>query len=782
MNRCGWFFLGVLLLSGCGGGDGGNGPPTITSVVVSGDSTVILAGTRQLTATAMAGSTPVSTGVTFQWFSSDTTRATVSPSGLVSGVRLGSTSVTALAVLNGTPTSVSSLAHAMRTRIGSIVITPGTPTFASLGDSVLASAEARNALNAAVPGVTFTWLSRTPGVAEVTVRANNALADAVAIANGTARIVVRGDGVSDSVTATVQQIAASLALTPDTVTFGRIDSVLTPNITATDARGNAIPASALNWQSLNTAAATVNPATGAITSKNEGQSRVIATSGSLADTIRVGVALVYKSVDIATTGGLPAPIDSGVINRLNGTLQLGLIVRDSGNTVVPSPQGVTWSLKNDGTIATIGSSTGLITGNANIGRDTVVVVARTVRDSVPLIVKQVLATIAVTPASPAALNFVGDTQTFAAEPRDSGGAAIPGQTIAWSTNNAALGINAAGVATAIARTSATGITVKVRAATGGLTDSSTSIVVRQVPVSADLDPSSFGTLTAFGQSAQASCVVLDSASDTIPNHLCTWSALTAGVVTFNPTTAKTTTVTAVGNGTTTIRAQAATSLFGFKSVTVDQVAATVTISPANFGPTPDVQMITSQSAPFYAVVRDANDNIDSRARTDVVWAVSPPGAATVAATGTGTTTVTTGAGTGTATVTATIGAIGASRVVNIVGTGISYSGSIKTLLNNTCASVGCHGGSSPMQGLNLTSASSYSNLFDVAATEVPALKRVRAFRPDSSYLVHKIQGTQATVGGSGVRMPEGCTTNNSCLSNATINLIRDWILQGAPNN
>jgi len=83
--------------------------------------------------------------------------------------------------------------------------------------------------------------------------------------------------------------------------------------------------------------------------------------------------------------------------------------------------------------------------------------------------------------------------------------------------------------------------------------------------------------------------------------------------------------------------------------------------------------------------------------------------------------------------------------------------------------------------LSLTSANSYTNLFDVNAMELPSMKRVRAFRPDSSYMVHKIQGTQATVGGSGVRMPEGCA-GASCLSNTNINLIRNWILQGAVNN
>src|SRR6266545_1331790 len=770
MRRFRVILLGGLagVVVGCGGGGGDGGPPTITAVVVSGDSTVVLAGTRQLTAAAFSGSTPVSTGVTFQWTSSDTTRATVSASGLVSGVRLGSSNVTALAVLNGTPTSVSSSAHAMRTRIGSIVITPGTPTFASLGDSVLASAEARNALNAAVPGVTFTWLSRTPGVATVTARGNDALADAVAIANGTTRIVVTGDGISDSVTATVQQIATSLSITPDTTTFDRIGATVTPSFTALDARGNAVPA--LAWNSLNTAAATVNPTTGVITAVNEGQARIVGTSGSLTDTVRVGVALVYTSIQIATTGATPVAIDSGLINRLNGTLQLGVIVRDAGNTIVPGPQGVAWSLHR-GTIASIGSSSGLVTGNDSTGRDTVVVAARGVRDSVPLVIRQVLATIAVTPASPQPLNFVSDTQTFTAVPRDSGGARIPGKTVSWATGNVKLGIDAQTDTTALAHadsaTSAAGITVKIKATVDALTDSSRSIVVRQVPRFADLSPGSFGTLTAIGRTVQASCVVRDSASDTIPNHPCNSSALTANVVTFSPTTAKTTTITAAGNGSTTINATAATSVVGVNSVTVDQVAASVSLLPVNFG-TPDVQMTVSQSAPFIAVVRDSNNNVDRRPRTDVTWSVAPGTSASLSASSSEAVTVTTNASPGSETVQATIGALSGSRVVSIVSSGVGYAGSIRGLLGTTCASSSCHDAVGPMQGLRLTTDSSYANLFERASTELPTMRRVRAFRPDSSYLVHKIQGTQASVGGVGVRMPEGCS-GASCLSNATIN-------------
>jgi hypothetical protein len=49
--------------------------------------------------------------------------------------------------------------------------------------------------------------------------------------------------------------------------------------------------------------------------------------------------------------------------------------------------------------------------------------------------------------------------------------------------------------------------------------------------------------------------------------------------------------------------------------------------------------------------------------------------------------------------------------------------------------------------------------------------------PEISYLFHKISGTQASVGGSGARMPKG-----GQLSDAEIQTLRDWIAQGALDN
>src|SRR2546421_9741887 len=310
MKRFSLLLVGAGVLVGCGGGDGGGGgPPTITSVVVSGDSIVFLNGTRQLTATAKSGSTTVTNGVTFEWSSADTTRATVSASGLVSGVRLGATDITALAVLNGTPTSVTSSAHAIRVRIASVVVTPATP---------------------------------------------------------------------------------------------------------------------------------------------------------------------------------------------------------------------------------------------------------------------------------AALNFVGDTQRFAAEPRDAQGTAVAGLTITWSANDTVLAIAASGLATAVRRTSQGGRNVRVRASTDGVTDSSVQILVRQFPVAVNLNPSSFPTLTALGQHIAASCVVLDSANDTIPNHVCGWSVTgtDSGVVAFSPPAAATTQIIARKNGDANIRATAGAPVFAPHLLPVRQAAARGKLHPS----------------------------------------------------------------------------------------------------------------------------------------------------------------------------------------------------------
>ena len=110
-------------------------------------------------------------------------------------------------------------------------------------------------------------------------------------------------------------------------------------------------------------------------------------------------------------------------------------------------------------------------------------------------------------------------------------------------------------------------------------------------------------------------------------------------------------------------------------------------------------------------------------------------------------------------------------------TGLCFDIDIQPILSDNCAFSGCHAGTQPAQGQNLSNGVAYANIVCVQANERPGMMRVRPFEPDSSYLVHKIQGTQGAVGGSGERMPLGLTP----LTPSQISLIRTWITQGARN-
>ncbi len=90
----------------------------------------------------------------------------------------------------------------------------------------------------------------------------------------------------------------------------------------------------------------------------------------------------------------------------------------------------------------------------------------------------------------------------------------------------------------------------------------------------------------------------------------------------------------------------------------------------------------------------------------------------------------------------------------------------------TCAVPGCHGGAGAQQGLRLDPGFSAGNLINVPSPRDPNLIRVVPGDPDASFIVQKLQGTQTL----GDRMPDG----GPYLTTATVNVIRQWILDGAP--
>ncbi|MEE8134425.1 MAG: hypothetical protein V3T56_05180 [Gemmatimonadales bacterium] len=109
------------------------------------------------------------------------------------------------------------------------------------------------------------------------------------------------------------------------------------------------------------------------------------------------------------------------------------------------------------------------------------------------------------------------------------------------------------------------------------------------------------------------------------------------------------------------------------------------------------------------------------------------------------------------------------------GDQVTLSGDVQPIFTSNCALSGCHAGTNPQQGMNLSAGQTFANVVNVQAMELSTMNRVTPDEPDNSYLVHKVQGTHLNVGGSGNQMPLG----RSPLTQTDIDLIRAWIEAGA---
>jgi hypothetical protein len=74
----------------------------------------------------------------------------------------------------------------------------------------------------------------------------------------------------------------------------------------------------------------------------------------------------------------------------------------------------------------------------------------------------------------------------------------------------------------------------------------------------------------------------------------------------------------------------------------------------------------------------------------------------------------------------------------------------------------------------LTAGQAYGNIVNVPSVEMPGLSRIKPSDVANSYMYRKITGAGIT----GERMPLG----GPSLSDAQIQLVRNWIRRGAPND
>ncbi len=99
---------------------------------------------------------------------------------------------------------------------------------------------------------------------------------------------------------------------------------------------------------------------------------------------------------------------------------------------------------------------------------------------------------------------------------------------------------------------------------------------------------------------------------------------------------------------------------------------------------------------------------------------------------------------------------------------------VQVLFDDQCTS--CHSEPEAAARLDLEAAVTTGSLVDRPARGVEGRMLVAPGRPESSYLIDKLQGTHLEVGGRGARMPRRA----DALSDADVETIRRWIAAGAP--
>jgi uncharacterized protein YjdB len=302
--------------------------PVASVTVTPSSASVAIGRTVQLTATPKDASGNPLTGRAISWSSSDNTIATVSSSGLVTGVVAGSVTITATS--EGTSGTASIAVSGVP--VASVTVSPASASVQA-GQTQQLTATLKDANGNVLTGRTVAWSSNNTTVATV-----NGTGLVTAKVAGSATITAMSEGQSGTAAMTVTPVpVASVTVTPATagVTVGS-----TVQLTATpkDANGNPLTGRVITWQSSNSAIASVNgsglvsgaaaggPAT--ITATSEGQ------SGTAAVTVTTSTGAQFDHVFIVLEENNDyASVTSSSMPYLTGlAAQYGLATQYYANT------------------------------------------------------------------------------------------------------------------------------------------------------------------------------------------------------------------------------------------------------------------------------------------------------------------------------------------------------------------------------------------------------------------------------------------------------------------
>jgi uncharacterized protein YjdB len=506
--------------------------PIATIAVTPATDTVAVSQTLQLTATPKDAQDGILTGRAITWSSSDASKATVSSTGLVTGVSPGAVTITAS---SEGKTGASSITVKPKP-VGAVILSP-TQVSVELGSTLQLTAQVTDAEGNVLSGRPITFSSSNTSVATVS---STGLITAVAI--GAATITATSEGKTGTADVTVTPVpVASVDVSPSTASFTIGQSGQFAAI-AKDAKGSVLTGRPASWTSGAPSVATVSN-TGVVTAVGPGSAVVFATVEG-----KIGSATVTVR-QIAVTSVTVAPAVSNIAG--GASVQLAATVR-AGTTVL-TDRIVGWSSSNDA-VAVV-SSTGRVTG-LKAGVVTITATCEGVSGTAVVVVG--VSSIVVSP-NPTSVN-VAWTKQLTAIARDAANNTIAGVVFQWSS-----------ASTTIATVDGTGLvtgrapgTVAISASIGSVSGSSSVIVSLASVASVTVTPSA-PTVVA-GQTVQLSTTLKDAQGNVLTGRTVTWKSSDTSRATVSGTGLVTTTL--AGKGKTVIITATSEGQSGTSTVTI----------------------------------------------------------------------------------------------------------------------------------------------------------------------------------------------------------------------